>query len=473
MSQPVTIDYRPHPSTVRFHESLAQVKALCGPVGSGKTTAVCWDWYFLCQEARVPLRGCVMRESYRQLHDSTRPTFVEWFRPICHYVKQDEVMELTLPNVDGEVLTHELHFRHARRVEEASNFLSTEYALIWLEEVVPALQVGQGVVGGGIPKGIFDIALMRQRQKGAHRLHIDLSFNPPSKFHWTYKEFFQRTPEELAKLGYALFRQPAGENKKHLPPLYYEKLLDRLDENLARRFVMGETVTLYPGVRVYPHCYEQTHFADALVPARDVPLIAMFDFGLTPVALIAQVLPSARLVVYREVQMWSAGIERLAEHLGEVLKDEFPGMKVARSWGDPAGAQRAQTDERTCFEILGAKGIPVLPGAVDFTSRQEAVDQRLSRWIDNKPAILIDRQRCPVLMEGLLGGYRYPQSHDGQVGSRPLKNDFSHACNALEYGCTGEFSITTGESKRAPQRRPQSDPLSRRRPQHARSWMTH
>lgn len=465
--------YEPNPSSIPFHESPATVKAICGPVGSGKTSATCWELFFLCQESTVPVRALILRESYRQLHDSTRKTWEWWFGSASQYLKQDELIRLTIPNVYGDVLTHEIHFRHARRVEDASQFLSTEYGFIWLEECVPAFERDKGVIGGGLPKGVFDIAQMRQRQPGLHRLELVCTFNPPSKYHWTFDTFFKPSPEELARKGYALFRQPAKENEANLPVGYYDALEERLDPDLMRRFVLGEVVTMYPGERVFPAFYEQVHFRADLTPAKDVPLVIGFDFGLTPVALICQVLPNGCLRVYREVQMMNAGIERLIDVLKGVLRDEFPTNTRWRCWGDPAGAARAQTDERTCFEILSHHGFATMPGAMQFAARREAVHQRCERFIDGSPGIVIDSQRCPILCEGLLGGYRYPRASTGQLMGTPLKNQFSHVCDALQYLCTGEFNVVTGESKQDGKARiPVYNPLDDSPARSTTTWMS-
>jgi hypothetical protein len=454
--------YRPHASAVPFHESRAEVKALCGPVGSGKSSAACVEVFFLCRESPVPVRALVMRESYRQLHDSTRRTWMEWFGGCSQYLKSEETVKFTIPGVDGIERTHEIHFRHARRAEEVSNFLSTEYGLIWLEEPVPAYDVERGIIGGGMPEDVFTIVATRLRQSGVHRRHVLLTFNPPNTHHWVYKTFFKPSSEELRRKDYALFRQPAFENAAHLPDRYYEKMLERLSPEMADRFVRGEPVTIYPGVKVFPEFQEQIHLGECLMPSRALPLVISFDFGLTPVAVIAQVHPAGRVEIYREVQMWNAGVQKLGEELTRVLRDEFPGFEKWRCWGDPAGAARSQTDEKTCFDVLGAMGFHVQPGAVDWQSRKEAVKQRLERMIDGKPGVLIDRQRCPILSEGMLGAYRYPKATDGRIGQRPIKNDFSHVADALQYMLTGEFSVTGGEAyaKTREIKIPRFDPFS-------------
>lgn len=487
--------YTVHPSTVPWHNSHARVKALCGPVGSGKSTAACMELFFAMRESAIPLEILVLRESYRQLHDSTRKTWLYWFPEHDQggpsaYEKQNETIHVTVPNVDGLVLTHHIAFRHARRAEEASNLLSTEYAIIWFEEPVPAYQMDEGVVGAGLPYEFFTLAMSRLRQAGAHRRHVLLTFNPPHRYHWTYKEFWRpecKTAETrdatLADLGYAFVKQPAFENTANLPAGYYHELLKRFDPELARRFIMGEVVTLYPGERVFPEVFEHRHMIDGgldVIPG--VEAVIGFDFGLTPAALICQVSPTGQLRIYEEIQLFNAGAERLCETLAGTLRGpRFHRITSWRCWADPAGQQRAQTDEKTMYQLLAAHGFVCRPGAIDYESRRQAVKQRFSRLIPESAdaAVLIDMNACPILSEGLLGGYRYPTSTDFRQGIRPLKNQFSHLCDALQYICTGEYGLTDGTARMAdvdaaPPKRPRYNPLdTTRKAGQGRSWMVH
>lgn len=483
MSAIVQIDYEAHNSARAFHACDAEVKALCGPMGSGKSTVAIMEWLQLCLDSRIPLRGIVMRESYRQLADSTRKTYDEWLGAASEYVKQDEVSRLTIPNRWGEVLTHELFYRHARREEDASNFLSTEFAFIWLEEPVPAFQMdGKGVIGAGLPEGVFKVAVGRLRQKGAARVHILLTFNPPSKFHWTYKQFFARTQEQLAEMGMALFRQPALENEKNLRKGYYSQLRNVMDPEMARRFVDGEVVTLYPGRPVFPGFRENVHFREELQPVPALPFVVMIDFGLTPCCLFAQVTHRGQLRVYKELQLFDAGADDLGAEVAAVMGSEFAGWKIGRAWGDPAGRQRSQADKTTPFEILRKHKIPVQESEQAWNVRWEAVHQRSQRMVDGEPAVIIDSNRCPILMEGLLGAYRYPKSGDNaEYSSQPLKNKFSHLADAFQYGCAGEFSVVTGDRLERPDDaglprdlrfKPKPyDPLSDDGPKRGTTWM--
>jgi hypothetical protein len=470
-----TIEYHPNPSAQKIHNSRAKVKCIIGPVGSGKTSVACWEFVLMCLASDVPIRGVVIRESYRELQDSTRKTFFEWLDDIAEYREKDETAILTLPaktpNADGSrrSLRHELLFRACRKESDASKFLSTEFAFGWLEEVVPAY-TKKGVMGQGLPKGVFDICQMRIRQKGAPYLQIVLTANSPNTRHWTYQTFFQMTPEEAERKRYALFRQPARENEANLPKHYYDDLLETLSDDMARRFVLGEVVPIYDGVRVFPECQDNWHIVDYVPPLMDVPLTLGQDYGLTPCTLVTQIVPGGQWRWLRELQAWNTGMRRYMEFLVPLLKQEFAGMKVRCIWQDNKGGnQRSQTDEGTCREILEAAGFTVLDGNDNWAMRKEVMKQRFEFAPGGQPAVLVSRAGCPIASEALIGGYRYPRSSDGTVGTMPIKNDFSHLMDAAQMIGTGEFSVLSGLARMEEDQRKQRlakpwNPLSSSKP---------
>ena len=442
------IKYKPNPSAMKIHDSPAKIKAVCGPVGSGKTSIACWEFWLLCWESQIPIRGIVIRSSYRELHDSTRHTIEEWFGSILEYKEKDEEATITFTGRDGVVRSHVLAFRACKREAEASKFLSTEYAFIWLEEVVPAYISTKrgGVMGQGLPKGVFDVAKMRLRQTHAHRLEIFLTFNPPPTRHWVYKEFFQASPADFERKKYALFRQPPGENKENLPENYYEDLLETLSPDLARRFVGGEATSVYEGERVFPECIDGVHVVDTLEPAPGVPLTLGSDYGLSPCVCVTQLLPGGRWLVLGELQVFNKGMRAFLEYLGPFLQQEFPGLPVRRIWQDPTGGnQRSQIDEtETCGQLLRQAGYDVHDGNNMWSLRREVMKQRMTWFPEGKPGFVVSRQNCPMITEGLLGGYRYPMTQAGIPGTSPIKGDYSHLQDSLQMIATGEFSMISG-----------------------------
>jgi hypothetical protein len=78
--------------------------------------------------------------------------------------------------------------------------------------------------------------------------------------------------------------------------------------------------------------------------------------------------------------------------------------------------------------------------------RRSALDRPLTRTVKGKPGILFSR-RCRVLRKGLAGGFNYKRiavsGAEGRFNDAPVKNIFSHVCEALEYGLmdAGEHAI--------------------------------
>ena len=84
------IDYRASPTLTRFHISDAFVRRVRGPVGSGKSTGMSWEFMRRARE-QAPAedgirrtRWVVVRNTYRELSDTTVKTWLDWFpEDIC------------------------------------------------------------------------------------------------------------------------------------------------------------------------------------------------------------------------------------------------------------------------------------------------------------------------------------------------------------------------------------------------------
>ena len=114
--------------------------------------------------------------------------------------------------------------------------------------------------------------------------------------------------------------------------------------------------------------------------------------------------------------------------------------------GDPAGSQRAQTDERSVFDILKQEGFRVIPAKTNsIVARISAVDKLLTRSVDGKPALLID-PRCKDLINALRGGYRYKINNKGDTDEKPEKNSYSHIADAFQYASLHADGNLTGDS---------------------------
>src|ERR1700752_383693 len=80
-----TIEYVASPTLDRFHLSNAFVRGIRGPVGSGKSTGMCWEIMRRAREqaagpdGRRHTRFVIVRNTYRELADTTLNTWLDWF----------------------------------------------------------------------------------------------------------------------------------------------------------------------------------------------------------------------------------------------------------------------------------------------------------------------------------------------------------------------------------------------------------
>jgi len=248
-------------------ESTARVRFLWGPLGTAKSTWLCWRVALKAEEVSkkygVSLRAIIVRDTYRNLADSTLKTWLEWFpdKSAVGYIKQAQPVDYILRTPDGR--EHQVSFRHGQTAQDASLLLSTEYGLICLEEVAPAYLPGKTqLVSPGISEEFFDMAYSRLRQKGVPEPELAMSANPPSPNHWSSRRIIDPSGNDrhgTVERTYSVAGQeqtvvwehwftPISENKKNLRPGYYEELTATWPRILVRRFVEGERIDAFVGI---------------------------------------------------------------------------------------------------------------------------------------------------------------------------------------------------------------------------------
>lgn len=216
--------YRAPPTVARFMRSHAFVRCIVGPVGSGKSSASVMEIVRRAGEQAPSEDGvrrtrfAVIRNTYRELKDTTRKTFEQWVpQSLGRWHEQDFTFTIDTPMADGTRMHCEVLFRALDRPEDVKKLLSLELTGAYINE---ARQ---------IPKSILDVLCGRVgrypsiREGGATWFGIWMDTNPWHTSHWGFKLFSKGLPD-----GYALFEQPSGlgphaENLDGLPPGYYER----------------------------------------------------------------------------------------------------------------------------------------------------------------------------------------------------------------------------------------------------------
>jgi hypothetical protein len=193
------------------------------------------------------------------------------------------------------------------------------------------------------------------------------------------------------------------------------------------------------GLPVYPDFSEPRHgVLGAIDPHIGLPLLRGWDFGLTPAAVIAQ-LQGETLCVMKEFIGLNMGAKRFSKFVTEQCAILFPGWPDRkRDWidvCDPAGFARNQNDETTCAQELMNHGLAPKPGLIAFEARRKGVEDYLTFHGHEGAGFQISLSGCPVLVRGFKGGYQYPEnSLESQAAKiTPLKNEYSHPHDALQY----------------------------------------
>ncbi len=452
-ASPQVVTYTPSGPTVdRFMRSKAFVRAIKGPIGSGKSTGCVIEILRRSMEQKPShdgirkTRWAIIRNSYPELKSTTMKTWAEWCplqygklnqdSPITHFVKTKDL--------DMEVL-----FLALDRDEDVRKLLSLELTGAWVNEARE------------VPRAIIDALTGRvgrfpaMKDGGPTWSGIIMDTNPPDDQHWWYKLAKDETPK-----GWEFFDQPGGrtpeaENKKNLLPEYYERLVQGKDPDWVKVYVDGEYGLVTEGKAVFPMFRDRIHSSPTVItPVPSIALTIGADFGLTPAAAIGQKLSDGRWLILDEFVTDNCGIVRFAELLAAYVQTNYPDFMVAQGWGDPAGMARMGETERTAIEIMKEytswswKPAPTN----DPVMREEVVMGALNRLVDGNPGILIS-SKCKFIRKALAGGYHYKPIKTGnnqQFHSTPAKNEYSHPAEALEYLLLGggEMQVVMNRAKR-------------------------
>jgi hypothetical protein len=448
--------FTPVPSLVPFFLSDKFISLVCGPVGSTKTTAGILKILYHAKQMAPGKDGvrrsrCVwVRQTREQLRDTSIPDFLNWF-PDGHagtYAKSEYNFTIRLDDVECEVM-----FRGLDDSKDIRRLLSLQLSFAVVEEfrelnkdVFEALQgrLGRYPSGGLVPHnpawGNDEKGNPIQgcvTDEGKPNKHVWGMSNPPDMD--TYWE--ELITEHADNVHVTI--QPSGFSPRadwihYLPTNYYEDLAKGKSEEYKDVYIHAKFGKSLAGQPVFRSFDADFHISkSALRPILNGmrPLLIGMDFGLNPSAVIAQLDAVGRLLVYRAVTSDGMGLLRfLRTNLKPLLASDFPGAPILVI-GDPAGTARAQTDEKTVYDILKQEGLRAMPASTNsIVARIAAVDQFLNRQVDAGPGMLIDPQ-ARVLTQALRGGYRYKLKNSGDYEDTPEKNSHSHIADAMQYLC--------------------------------------
>lgn len=452
----IRYSYRGNPVLGAFADDRTFMRGLMGPFGSGKSSACIMNLIEISMEQKPGPDGirrsrwAVIRNTYRQLEDTAIRTVHDWLPPRWFGKWRVGDHSYLITGIEGCEI--ELLFRALDRPDHVNNLLSLELTGAWVNEAReipwPIIEALQGRVG----------RYPSARDGGPTWFGILMDTNPPDEDSWWFDLFETRRP-----VNARIFKQPGGmdpnaENKNHLPPSYYENMLATMTPERAKVYVYGQYGFVIDGKPVYAEYNDALHCSERAVYTPGLPIYRGWDFGLTPACVFTQITASGRFVIFDELIADSMGIDRFTDDVLLHCAQHYPGAQFI-DYGDPAGESRSQTDERTCFEIMRAKGIRIEPGEQTLTIRIESVQKPLRTLASDGPALLL-HPSCKALRKGFMGGYqmRRIKTSNEKYADEPEKNRYSHPHDALQYVATRLFGrdMIRAKKTRQPIRYPKS-----------------
>jgi hypothetical protein len=429
------ISYTPSKTVREFMASNAKMRVVMGPVGSGKSVGCSFEVVRRASMQEPNAQGirktrfAVVRETVRQLQDTTIKTFLDWFPPgpCGDYMRTTKTYFFKVGDVESEIM-----FRALDDADDVANLNSLELTGAWFNE---CRDIHPDIVDA-MSKRIGRYPSAKDGGPTWHGMWGDT--NPPTMDTWWYYQMEKLDPKDGVSPnnnGWHVFKQPSGrspyaENIDNLPDGYYDT--QGRSEEYVRVYIDGEYGLSLAGTPVYKYFRPDYHMAGQVLrpilgSAR--PIIVGMDLGLTPAAVIGQQDPRGRALILAECVSFDMGVQRFVRTmLKPLLYERFSGAAVLIVT-DPAGTQRAQTDERSAVDIIKAEGFKVIKARTNaVAARINAVDDFLMRQVDGDPALLMD-PGCTQLKAAMMGGYRYKPKGDNDID----KNKHSHVAEALQY----------------------------------------
>lgn len=466
----------PGPVSSAFMASTAMQQILNGPVGSGKTTtviikalAVIATQQAISPRRRITVGGvqrpvrmvkmAAIRETYRQLHRATLPTWFERVpREIGDFSGADNgpcVHTINFVLDDGSVVEFIAEFGAIADTGIEDFARGYNVTFCWLNEIdLLRKEVNAHMLTrtGRYPE---------KADGGATWRGILGDCNAPDFDNWLYRDtekdetgknkpgIFTMTPEQRKALDVDLFIQPGGrdpgaENRENLPADYYEPKAGQSAYHIAR-MIDNKSGWSQAGMPVHPEFKPALHVASTSL--RYVPgirLVVGLDPRTYPSAVFLQHHVSGQRRILRELQgEINMGARRFGKLLADDLHQHFPGVKPEAVYGviDPTAFTGADKEAGELYwaETLSAvSGIRIVGAASNnLTMRREALKKPLSELIDGEPAILID-PGCTNLITGLSSGFRFRKLQKpgaDEYSAEVEKNYYADVCEAAEYAC--------------------------------------
>lgn len=465
-----------YPCLEKFFGSTKPVQVIQGPVGSGKSKVCNLKALLVASQQRASRdglrhsRGAVIRNTYPELIATTMRTWKDTFPEEIYgriVMSKPAFQRIRFSDIDMEV-----DFLAMDKEDDVKKLRSSEYTWAYINELQYIPKVVFDEIQSRIEMGRFPA--MKDGGPTWHGLWADM--NSPDDDHfiammtgqtewpenmpdtertaltWPAEWEFIMQPAGLldiigpdGKPSGEYRMNPAAENIKWLARDAYLKMVRGKTRSWIKSHVLNQIALVIDGDPVWPWFRREIYVTGKMlepVPGHDIWVSA--DFGRKPAALFAQNINN-RIVVLGEMQAFNEGAVTFAPKVKRHLEQRYAGYSF-KVFGDPKGADRNQTDDRSAYDVWAGNGMPVSPAPVkqnNLQTRIEAVEHLGSTMYEGRPRLMIS-PACRTLIVGMEGRYCY-QKKKGmeETKAEPQDNNYTHLCDCLQY-----LALSMGEGQR-------------------------
>lgn len=395
------------PSQKTFHDSAARFKGFSGPVGSGKSQALCHEAIRLSYINAGRL-GLIGAPTYPMLRDATLTSFAEILVKNgipYEFLKAESV--LIMKETGSRILF--------RSVDNFERLRGTNLSWFGVDELTYS------------PEEAWLRLESRLRDPLASRL-TGFAVWTPKGFDWVYRRFIRNQVQ-----GYETVLAKPHENRYLLEqvPDFYDRLKSSYDPILYEQEALGAYMNFNAG-SVYSS-FQRDRNVKALQLSRTLPLYWALDFNVDPMSSIVAQKCGEDLYVLDEIVLNRATTREACEEFHDRFPNHQAGVVV---YGDASGARR-QTAGTTDYQIVrdyfrtsGYQRIDFrVPASNPLVRQRVDLTNAMLRTADEQIKLFID-PRCKGLIQDFEEVTYKP---DSRVVDKDRDPKRTHLSDALGY----------------------------------------
>jgi hypothetical protein len=319
------IVYAALPSQEKFHRSTARFKGFSGPIGSGKSQALCNEAIKLSylNPGRLGLIGA---PTYPMLRDATQCAYFEILgaNKLPHEFNKAE-NTLAMKDTGSKILF--------RSLDDFERLRGTNLAWFGVDELTYCAEEAWLRLEG------------RLRDPRSKQL-CGFGVWTPKGYDWVYRRFIGSPVE-----GYEAIIARPFENRHLLSriPDFYERLRSSYDQAFFEQEVLGEYLNVNAG-RVY-RAFDRPGNVKPGEANPALPLIWALDFNVDPMCSVVAQVAKGTVTVLDEIVLSRVGTSEACQEFETRYPAHAAGLKI---YGDASAHHMQSSSGKTDVEIIKA-----------------------------------------------------------------------------------------------------------------------